>query len=306
MTEQAKNVLITGTSSGHGFATAKELASRGHRVFAGMREAETKNAEAAAQLEAFAADAPGEIHVLQMDVTKDEEVESAANRALEIGGHFDVAVNNAGYASIGWMEEFSVADFHEIMDVFVYGAQRVYRAVLPSMRARRSGLVVNVTTIGARLAMPLRQGPYTLAKWALEAMSERYHQELSQFQIDSITVQPGLFPGTKLGANVKYVNNAEIHEQYPPYQEDRYYKVFDRIRERMLQDSDQGEIVGRLIADLAAMPAGTRPIRSVAKSYNVIGCDQAERINRIFGELQEELLDIWVQGRPGDFFADED
>jgi NAD(P)-dependent dehydrogenase (short-subunit alcohol dehydrogenase family) len=302
--QQKKRVLLTGTSSGHGFMTAKALASRGHAVFAGMRDAGGKNRGAAERLSAFAEGAPGSIDVLDMDVTSDEQVNAAAARVVELGGQIDVAVNSAGFVSLGWLEEFSIEQFHKIMDVFLYGAQRVYRAVLPDMRKRRSGLIINVTTIGARLAMPLRQGPYTSAKWALEALSERYHQELSSFNIESITVQPGLFPGTRLVANAQYVNNQEVSAGYPPYTEDRYYKAFNKVRERMLQDSDQGQAVADTIASLIDMPAGQRPIRNVVSSYNVIGCAEAEKMNDLFGEVQERLLSVWVQGKPGDFFKE--
>ncbi len=301
---KAQHVLITGTSSGFGLLTAQALARKGHTVFAGMRNIDSKNKQAAEGLSAFGEDTPGAIHVLRMDVTSDEQVDAAVQTAMEIGGRLDVAVNSAGQGGLGWQEEFTIEQFHRVIDVFLYGAQRVYRAVLPHMRKARSGLVINVTTIGARLAMPLRQGPYTCAKWALEALSERYHQELEPFNIESITLQPGLFPGTKLLANAWQAGNKEVSAEYPPYEEDRYYQTFNKFKDRMLADSDQGRKVADTIAALIEMPAGQRPIRSVVSSNNIIGCAEAEQMNALFGKLQERLLKVWVGGRHGDFFAE--
>lgn len=302
---KAQNVLLTGTSSGLGRLTARTLASKGHNVFAGMRNVDGKNKAAAEEMIEFGKGVPGTIHVLDMDVTSDEQVDAAAQAVVDRGGWIDVAINSAGQGGLGWQEEFTIEQFHRVIDVFLYGAQRVYRAVLPFMRKRRSGLVINVTTIGARLAQPLRQGPYTCAKWALEALSERYHQELASFNIESITLQPGLFPGTKLLANAWQADNQAVSAEYPPYEEDRYYKTFNRFRARMMENSDQGQKVADTVADLIAMPAGTRPIRSVVSSYNIIGCAEAERMNAVFGEVQEKLLAAWIEGSPGDFFADE-
>lgn len=302
---EPQNVLMTGTSSGFGFLTSKTLAARGHHVFAGMRNVDTKNKEAAEALRSFGADSPGSIDVLQMDVTSDEEVNAAVRRAEEIGGHLDVAINSAGYVTIGWQEEFSVEDFREIFDLFLFAAQRVYRAVLPRMRARKSGLVINVTTIGARIAQPLRQGPYAGAKWALEVLTERYRQELGHFNIESVTVQPGLFPGTNLPHNVRHINNKEIIDQYPSYQEDRYFKTYDRFFRSMGQKSEQGQEVADAIARLVEMPAGTRPPSTVVSSRNIFGCKEAEELNNLFHKTQEKLLALFVEGKPGDFFKDE-
>lgn len=301
---EKQNVLITGTSSGIGRLTAQVLATRGHTVFAGMRNIDGKNKEAAGSLADFAKDTPGQIHVLPMDVTSDEQVNAAVAAALKLAGRIDVAINSAGFGGIGWQEEFTIEEFHRVMDVFLYGAQRVYKAVLPQMRARRSGLVINITTIGARLAMPLRQGPYTCAKWALEALSERYAQELEPFKIESVTVQPGVFPGTRLLANVFYTHNPEVSSGYPPYETDQYYQIWNKFRDGMLTRSDQGQEVAQLIASLIERPAGTRPRRNVVGSNNIIGCAEAERMNSLFGEVQEHLLGVWRQGRPGDFWKD--
>lgn len=302
---EAQNVLLTGTSSGLGRLTAMTLARKGHNVFAGMRNVDGKNKGSAEELSEFGKGVPGTIHVVNMDVTSDEQVNAAAQTVVDVGGHIDVAVNSAGQGGLGWQEEFSIEQFHQVIDVFLYGAQRVYRAVLPFMRKRRSGLVINVTTIGARLAQPLRQGPYTCAKWGLEALSERYHQELACFNIESITLQPGLFPGTRLLANAWNAHDPAISAEYPPYEEDRYYKTFNKFRERMLQNSDQGQKVADTVADLIVMPAGTRPIRSVVSSKNIIGCPEAEQMNELFGKVQEKLMTAWEMGRHGDFFADE-
>ena len=147
-------VLITGASTGFGRDAAERLARRGHRVFATMRDTSGRNAEHRAALEQMAADEHLSLRVLELDVTRDDSVSSAVDAALREAGYLDVVINNAGYAGIGVTEAYTPQQFERMFAVNVIGAVRVYRAVLPSMRARRSGLLIHISSGAGRCAVP--------------------------------------------------------------------------------------------------------------------------------------------------------
>ncbi len=189
----AMNILITGSSTGFGNLTAISLAARGHRVIATMRSPRAKNRERAAALEAFKG-----IEVVELDVANDASVDKAIATALNAAGHLDAVINNAGRATIGLAETITAEQLLELFNVNVIGMQRVNRAVLPSMRERRSGLIVHVSSSLGRWVMPL-VGLYASTKWAVEALAETYRYELKATGVDVAIVQPGAFP-TELGS----------------------------------------------------------------------------------------------------------
>src|SRR5690606_18405936 len=153
-TPDAKNILITGTNSGFGRLTALSLAAKGHHVYATMRDVAGRNAAAAQELTAAAADLPGTIDVVEMSLTSQESVDAAVQGGLARAGHLDVVVNNAGFATMGLSETVTDAQVLAQLDVNVVGPHRVLRAVLPGMRARRSGLIVHVSSGLGRLVFP--------------------------------------------------------------------------------------------------------------------------------------------------------
>src|SRR5512146_2102036 len=139
-------VLITGASSGFGRLTAETLAKKGHVVFAGMRDTKGRNADAAGSLSAAANAGGGKIHVLDLDVTSDASVRGAVDQAIATAGGLDVAVSNAGFAAMGLSEGYTDEQVRSVFDTNFFGAQRLFRAVLPHMRARGAGLLVSVST----------------------------------------------------------------------------------------------------------------------------------------------------------------
>ena len=186
------NILVTGASSGFGRLIVTDLANAGHRVAGTVRDPEGRNAEAAASLRALG------VEVVEIDVTDDASVEAGVAAAEKALGGIDVLVNNAGAGAHGLQENFSGEDFQRIFDINVFGVQRMTRAVLPQMRARRSGLILNVTSLLGRVTIPFL-GPYNAAKWAVEALSENYRWELSQFGVDVAVIEPGGFPTSFFG-----------------------------------------------------------------------------------------------------------
>jgi len=176
-----KSVLITGTSTGIGRAAAAMLAAKGHRVLATMRTPE-KGRDLAEDAKANGWD----LTVLPLDVRDDASVRAALDQA----GDIDVLVNNAGFEVWGPLEEMTVDDLKDQFETNVYGPFRLITAVLPQMRQRGSGVIVNVSSVAGRVSAPLN-GLYSASKFALEALSETIHYEAGHFGVRCHIVEPG-------------------------------------------------------------------------------------------------------------------
>ena len=178
--------LVTGTSTGIGFATAVAFGRAGHEVYATMRRPDR-----APELASTAAKDKLPIKILPMDVDDDASVVNAIAQVLVGGGRIDVLVNNAGIDLKGPIEELPLAEFRRVMETNYFGALRCIQGVVPEMRARRSGHIINVTSVAGRLSLA-SQAPYAASKWALEAASEALAQEVKLFGIHVSIVEPGL------------------------------------------------------------------------------------------------------------------
>jgi NAD(P)-dependent dehydrogenase (short-subunit alcohol dehydrogenase family) len=254
-------ILITGCSSGFGRLTALALARRGHTVFAGMRGAEDKNADAAAELRTWAEAKAADLSVVDLDVTLQDSVALAVDLITAAVGPLDVLVNNAGIAAVGLEETFTPNRMRALFEVNVLGVQRLNRAVLPHMRARGSGLLVHVSSTFARLNHPC-MGLYCASKAALEALAEGYHYELAPLGIDSVIVEPGAFP-TGMGAKIIEPDDAARASGYGAAAAipDRLERYFAQILSGA--DAPDPERVARAIVALIELPPGLRPLRTV-------------------------------------------
>ena len=183
----SQTILITGSSSGFGKLMTEALLKKGHKVVATMRDVDGRNKENARLLAEKGA------VIVEMDVTSDESVNNGVRNALASVGDIDIVVNNAGVGVYGRQESFEIADFQRLFDINVYGVQRVSRAIIPHFREKRSGGIINVSSILGRIVLPYF-GPYNASKYALEALSENYRIELSQFGIAVSLIEPGGFP----------------------------------------------------------------------------------------------------------------
>ncbi len=180
------NVLVTGTSTGIGFATALELGRAGHTVYATMR-----NPGRAPQLGEAVARENLPVKIIVMDVDSDSSVAEVVAGIHAEGGQVDVLVNNAGIGTFGAVEELPLDAFRAIMETNYFGALRCIQAVLPEMRERKNGCIINVSSVSGRAAnSPL--AAYTASKHALEAMSEALAQEAKPFNIRVAIVEPGI------------------------------------------------------------------------------------------------------------------
>jgi NAD(P)-dependent dehydrogenase (short-subunit alcohol dehydrogenase family) len=178
--------LVTGTSSGIGLATTVTLARAGHTVFAGMR-----NLGRGSELREAVAKEKLPVTIVQLDVDNDSSVEAAIGKIMVDQGRIDVLVNNAGLGAGGPIEEVPIDVFRQTMETNFFGCLRCIKAVLPSMRERRSGCIVNVTSVAGRGGWS-PQGPYAASKWALEGLSECLAQEVRPFGIRVAIVEPGI------------------------------------------------------------------------------------------------------------------
>jgi NAD(P)-dependent dehydrogenase (short-subunit alcohol dehydrogenase family) len=168
-------ILITGCSTGFGRAAAVELTKRGHDVVATARRAESiDDLDVAARL--------------VLDVDDDASV----SRAVDAAGDLDALVNNAGFGIAGPVEQVPLADVRAIMETNYLGVVRMVQAVLPAMRSRGSGTIVNVSSVAGRVAPPLG-GFYAASKFALEGLSEALHYEVGHFGVRVRLVEPGVF-----------------------------------------------------------------------------------------------------------------
>ena len=189
--------LITGASSGIGKLCALELARRGHRVFASMR-----HLESAAYIKADAQRDHLPIEIVQLDVIDPASVTAAVENVLSREGRLDVLVNNAGFGSFGPVEDYSDNEIRFVFETNLLGAIRTTRAVLPTMRAQRSGTIVMVSSISGLRTFPF-MAVYSASKFALEAISNGLRYELKPFGIRVVLVEPGNF-NTRAGVNMHY------------------------------------------------------------------------------------------------------
>jgi NAD(P)-dependent dehydrogenase (short-subunit alcohol dehydrogenase family) len=180
------STLITGASKGIGMATALVLARAGHTVYATMR-----SPSRSPELSEIATREKLPIQVLPMDVDSDESVKKTVESILTQNRSIDVLVNNAGIESRGSVEELDLSIFRQVMETNYFGPIRTIQAVLPQMRARKSGLIVNIASIAGRLSCsPF--APYSASKYALEALSEALAQEVKSFNVRVAIVEPGI------------------------------------------------------------------------------------------------------------------
>lgn len=176
--------LITGVSSGFGRAIAKAALDRGDTVCGTLRDP-----EACAVFEELA---PGRAHALLLDVTDDEQTHAVVAQAEQLTGGIDRLVNNAGHGMVGAIEETSLTQIRALFDVNLVGAIAMIQAVLPAMRARRAGRIINITSVSG-LAPWSGTGIYGASKYALECVGQTLAQEVGPLGIQVINVAPGGF-----------------------------------------------------------------------------------------------------------------
>jgi NAD(P)-dependent dehydrogenase (short-subunit alcohol dehydrogenase family) len=258
--------LITGCSAGFGRAIAEAALARGDRVVATARRTQS------------IVDLAGDrVLLAPLDVTRAEEIDAAVRAALERFGRIDVLVNNAGYGLVGALEELPLDELRELMDTMFFGAVALTQAVLPHMRARERGAIVQMSSQGGQFSGP-GFGAYCAAKFALEAVSESLAAEVGPLGIRVLIVEPGVFHTEFFGPRLRYA--PEI---------DDYAPTVGLTRARMTAAADgtqPGDPRKAADAILAALDAPDPPLRLA------LGADAVDNI-RAAHERRRADLDAW-------------
>jgi NAD(P)-dependent dehydrogenase (short-subunit alcohol dehydrogenase family) len=221
--------VVTGANSGIGRATAIHLARNGYTVFGTAR-----GLEKAKKADSMAAEAGVELQWVEMDVADDASTARGLAEVFERAGRIDVLVNNAGVGGNAVVEECPPALYHEVMNVNLYGVVRCVQAVLPHMRERGSGTIVNISSVVGRFAA-LAQAPYVASKWALEAMSEGLAQEVAPFGIRVAMVEPGITKSAIFAKNIDAPNSSGAYEAH-------YRRMFQFYAAGMAKATDPFEV----------------------------------------------------------------
>ena len=281
-----KKVLITGGSSGFGALMVKSLINDGHTVTASMRGVNGKNQASAAKMTALGA------HVVEIDVTSDDSVNTGVADAINKMGGLDVVVNNAGIGVLGIQEQFDSEEMKKLFDVNVFGVQRVNKAALPHLRGQESGLLIQISSLLGRVNLPF-YGPYNASKWAVEALAEGYRLELSNFGVDSVIVEPGGFP-TNFFDNLMFPKDKSNDAEYGPMAE-APKQMFDSFEGALAQNPEQKpQMVADAVLNLVNTPAGERPARTVVDKMGM--GDHIDPYNRQLDQIHEGILGAFGMG----------
>ncbi|MFH8933991.1 SDR family oxidoreductase [Streptomyces griseosporeus] len=279
-------VLITGAATGIGNLTARALAAAGHTVYASMRDIHGRNAGRARELLDLGHSEGQDIRVVELDVQSDSSAEAAVATVLDEAGRLDTVVHNAGHLYVGYVEAFTPDDIHRLLDINAIGIQRVNRAALPHMRARRSGTLVYVGSTTSVVVPPFL-GPYVASKFAADALAQVTAYEVGQFGIETTIVMPGPFTqGTEHFPNAGHAGDGE---------RTRAYAELDPLVARNEQATEglfppgvdaHPRAVAEEIARVLALPHGTRPFRTVV-DFSQAG---VEEVNEVLRRAQEDFV----------------
>jgi NAD(P)-dependent dehydrogenase (short-subunit alcohol dehydrogenase family) len=250
----SKVILITGTDSIFGKLTAITLATDGHCVIAAMREVKGENIKTARELSEVA-----NIEVIEMDVSCDKSVNDAFAYVLKQYGKIDVLVNNAGVTGFGITEAHSLNNFRQVFETNFYGVLRTYFAVLPSMRAAKCGMIINLSTGASGFSLPYMV-PYMSSKFAVETLVEGIDSELRDFGIENVSIPCGIYP---TGMADKDGFNADKPHIIAAYSD--FDKRMDGLANALLSKTEEFNMNPQIIADgikkLVDMQKGSRPLR---------------------------------------------
>lgn len=224
--------LISGCSSGMGRATANLLAEKGWWVFATAR-----------RLESISDLASDQVTTLRLDVTDEASMVAAVDQVLEKAGRIDALINNAGYGQAGPLEEATADEIRCQFETCVFGPLRLAQLVLPAMRAQGGGRIVNISTVGGRVAIPFI-GVYNGSKFALEAISDALRMETRPFGVNVIVIEPG---GVRTNFNTTATRLAQrfATDNKSPYH--RYFEPFNRFIAQSTKNSAPPERVAQVI-----------------------------------------------------------
>ncbi|CVG16100.1 MULTISPECIES: oxidoreductase [Serratia] len=262
----AKTILITGVSSGFGQALAREALAVGHRVVGTVRNSEA--------LQAFGALDTQRAFGYLLDVTDVERIDEVVGEIESAIGPIDVLVNNAGYGHEGILEESPLAELRRQFDVNVFGAVAMIKAVLPGMRQRRRGHIINITSMGSFITLP-GISYYCGSKFALEGISETLSKELAPFNLHVTAVAPGSFRTDWAGRSM-----VRSPRRVPDYD-----ALFEPVRQARQEKSGKqlGDPIKAAHAMLALIESGNPP------THLLLGSDALSLVRQKLEALGQEI-----------------
>lgn len=256
-------VLITGAGTGIGNLTARALATAGHTVYASMRDPGGSNAERARSLLDTAKTDGVDLRVVELDVQSQDSTDAAVKTVLDEAGQLDVVIHNAGHLFVGYVEAFTAEDIAGLFDSNAIGAHRLNRSALPHMRERGSGTLLYVgSTIP--ITTPPFMGPYVASKAAMDALALTTSYEVGQFGIETVIVMPGAFTkGTQHFPDASHAKDETVTTAYARL--DPLVARNEDATSSLFNPGDDGDpiVVATEITRVLAMPAGTKPLRTV-------------------------------------------
>ena len=268
--------IITGCSSGIGYETSILLAKNGFKTYATMR-----NVEKGDKLKDIAEKENLDLKIIKLDVTDDYSIKNAINEIIQETSRIDILVNNAGNNIAGTVEDLSIEEFKEQFETNFFGLVRVTKAVLPIMRNQNSGIIVNISSIVGKMAIPLNSA-YTSSKFAVEGFSESVRYELEDFGIKVILIEPGVIK-SNFYENIKMSKNS-LADPKSPYQPITQ-KIFEAFLS-LIQYAFPAKIVADVI--LEAITSDNPKIRYV------VG-DDAKSITEAKKRLSDKEFENWVK-----------
>ena len=271
-----KVALVTGSSSGIGYETSLLLARNQFATYASMR-----NLQKGEELLKIATNEKIPLKVIQLDVDDDKSVMNAVNTIVEENGRIDILVNNAGFDMFGPLEDLTIDEIKAQFETNFFGLIRTTKAVIPTMRNQRSGTIVNISSLGGRIGLMPFLTAYHASKFAVEGFTESLRQELVQFDIDVILIEPGAIRSN-------FIDNSKNAKNYNP-QDSPYsntiQKVFEGF-EALMGNSSHPRDVAETI--LKAVNTSTPNVR-----YPV-GKD-AEYALKVRAELSDKEMEKWAR-----------
>ena len=238
--QDQKVVIVTGSSSGIGFETSLTLARNGFHTYATMRNMQGEKYK---PLTEVAKNENLQLRAIELDVDNDKSVIDAINTIVEERERIDVLINNAGYALGGALEDSSMDEIKAQFETNFFGAVRATKAVLPAMRRQGTGKIVNITSMGGRIAIPLSSS-YHGSKFALEGLSESIRYELEPFGIKVILIEPGAV-GSNFWKNIKIAKSSS--DSNSPYTQfgNKILKAYEQMEQNTISPS----VVAKTILD---------------------------------------------------------
>lgn len=236
MSKEQKVALVTGSSSGIGFETSLSLARNGFHTYATMR-----NLNDSDKIIEVSDKEKLSLDVLQLDVSKNNSIKDAIDQIYNKNNRIDVLVNNAGYALAGPLEETSLEEIIMQFETNFFGAIKMMQSIIPIMRTQMSGKIVNLTSMGGRIAVPL-DSIYHATKFALEGVSECIRYELGTFGIKVIVIEPGAV-GSNFWKNIRVTT--ESKDTQSPYRKiiDNISETFSKMSENVIHPSEVANII---------------------------------------------------------------